>query len=298
MEFPILTLGTLSIAGFRWSGRVIRPILSTVAVVAIGATVVAESAGRAKEVARARTLYGCWRVTREPGTQHYSLINNTTTHAEEDRANPHAGTTYYGPETGFGKWMEAMKQTHAALDIGVVGLGAGTLNRWLRPGDSITYFEIDAKAEELARAWFTYLRRDRCAVVIGDGRKSLQQRAGPGFDMIVLDAFTGDAIPAHLLTREAGAIYGRLLKPGGLLAVHITNGHVELLPVAGDWPAAWAWVASMTKMASSNGPSCGPAWPRPPAAFSNGPMNATASFPCSGAARASKAPFQAIGDDF
>jgi protein-L-isoaspartate O-methyltransferase len=232
VEFPILTLGTLSIAGFRWSGRIIRPILSTAAVVAIGATVVAESAGRAKEVARARTLYGCWRVTREPGTERYSLINNTTTHAEEDRANPHAGTTYYGPETGFGKWMEAMKQTHAALDIGVVGLGAGTLNRWLRPGDSITYFEIDAKAEELARAWFTYLRRDRCAVVIGDGRKSLQQRAGPGFDIIVLDAFTGDAIPTHLLTREAGAIYGRLLKPGGLLAVHITNGHVELLPVA------------------------------------------------------------------
>ena len=232
VEFPILTLGTLSIAGFRWSGRVLRPILSTVAVVAIGATVAAESAGRATEVARARTLYGCWRVTKQPDRERYRLINNSTIHAEEDRANPRAGTTYYGPETGFGKWMEEMKQARPALDIGVVGLGAGTINRWLRPQDSITYYELDAKAEELARAWFTYLRRDRCRVLIGDGRKTLQNQAGGRFDIIVLDAFTGDAIPAHLLTREAGAIYGRHLKEGGVLAVHITNGHVALWPVA------------------------------------------------------------------
>ena len=125
-----------------------------------------------------------------------------------------------------------MKQTHAVLDIGVVGLGAGTINRWLRPQDSITYYEIDAKAEELARAWFTYLRRDRCRVIIGDGRKSLQKPDGARFDILVLDAFTGDAIPAHLLTREAGAIYHRRLKEGGVLAIHITNGHVELWPVA------------------------------------------------------------------
>jgi protein-L-isoaspartate O-methyltransferase len=231
VEFPILTLGTLSIAGYRWSGRVLRPVLCTVAFVAIGATVAAGSAGGGQVVARARTLYGCWRVTRELGTERYKLFSNTTLHGEEDRADPNAGSTYYGPETGFGKWMEAMKQAHAALEIGVVGLGAGTINRWLRPQDSITYFEIDAKAEELARAWFTYLRRDRCRIVIGDGRKSLQKEAGAKFDMIVLDAFSGDAIPAHLLTREAGAIYRGRLKEGGVLAVHITNGHVELLPV-------------------------------------------------------------------
>jgi protein-L-isoaspartate O-methyltransferase len=232
VEFPILTLGTLSIAGYRWSGRILRPILCTVAVVAIGATIASESSGRAREVARARTLYGCWRVTKEPGRELYQLINNSTLHGEEDRADPHAGMTYYGPETGFGKWMEAMKQARPALDIGVVGLGAGTINRWLRPEDSITYFELDAKAEELARAWFTYLRRDGCRVLLGDGRKSLQAGAGARFDIIVLDAFAGDAIPTHLLTREAGAIYGRRLKEGGLLAVHITNRHVELLPVA------------------------------------------------------------------
>jgi predicted O-methyltransferase YrrM len=232
VEFPILTLTALSIAGFRWSGRLIRPILSTVAVVAIGSTIVAESSGRANELARARTLYGCWRVLKDPRTQRYQLINNATLHAEEDRANPKAGLTYYGPETGFGKSLRELQQARPALDVAVVGLGAGTINRFLRPQDSITYYEIDAEAEVLARAWFTYLPRERCAIVIGDGRKSLQNQAGKKFDIIVLDAFTGDAIPAHLLTREAGAIYLGHLKEGGVLAVHITNGHVELWPVA------------------------------------------------------------------
>jgi protein-L-isoaspartate O-methyltransferase len=171
-------------------------------------------------------------VIKKPGRECYRLINNSTIHAEEDRANPRAATTYYGPETGFGKWMEEMKQARPALDIGVVGLGAGTINRWLRPRDSITYYELDPKAEELARAWFTYLRRGRCRVVIGDGRKRMQDEGGAGFDIIVLDAFAGDAIPTHLLTREAGAMYGRHLKEGGVLAVHITNRHVALLPVA------------------------------------------------------------------
>jgi predicted O-methyltransferase YrrM len=232
VEFPILTLTTLSIAGFRWSGRILRPIVSTVAVVAIGSTLVAESSGRATELARARTLYGCWRVLKDPRTQRYQLINNSTLHAEEDRANPKAGLTYYGPETGFGKALRELQQARPALEVAVVGLGAGTINRFLRPQDTITYYEIDAEAEALARAWFTYLPRERCAIVIGDGRKSLENQAGGKFDMIVLDAFTGDAIPAHLLTREAGAIYLRHLKEGGVLAAHITNGHVELWPVA------------------------------------------------------------------
>ena len=232
VEFPVLTLGTLSIAGFRWSGRIVRPLLSTVAVVAIGGTLVAESAGRDREVARVRTLYGCWRVTKNPGREIYRLVNNTTIHAEEDRGNPRASTTYYGPETGLGILLREKQRAAAALNLGVVGLGAGTINRYLRPQDSITYYELDPEAEVLARAWFTYLRRERCRVVLGDGRKSLQNQPGPKFDILVLDAFTGDAIPTHLLTREAGAIYRRHLAQGGVLAIHITNGHVELLPVA------------------------------------------------------------------
>jgi hypothetical protein len=232
VEFPFLTLLTLCVAGFIWSGRIVRPILATVGFVAIGATLIAEAAGRAHEVARARTLYSCWRVTKKPDQEYYRLISNTTIHAEEERGNTNAAATYYGPETGLGKLLAEKKAAQPELSIGVVGLGAGTINRWLRPQDSIIYYEIDAEAETLARAWFSYLHRERCQIIIGDGRKTLQNQPGPQFDILVLDAFTGDAVPTHLLTKEAGEIYRRHLKPGGALAIHITNSHVQLLPVA------------------------------------------------------------------
>jgi protein-L-isoaspartate O-methyltransferase len=230
IEFPILTLSVLSIAGFRLGGRAIRPILAICAVVAIGITIAADAKSRAKVVARARTLYGCWRVTREPGTEFYTLINNSTTHGAEDRHNANLGLTYYGKNTGLGRLI--LERQHAAngLNIGAVGLGAGTISRYLRPQDSITFYELDPEAEQLARAWFTYLNKPRTRVQIGDGRKSLEQET-QRFDLIVLDAFSGDAIPMHLLTRQAAEVYRRRLNPGGALAIHITNGHVDLRPV-------------------------------------------------------------------
>ncbi len=231
IEFPILTLSVLTVAGFLWSGRVVRPLLTTCAVVAIGGTMAAESSGRANEVARARTLYGCWRVTRRPDTEFYSLINNTTVHGEEDRRHPNVGMTYYARETGLGRLILEMQQSPRALKLGVVGLGAGALNRYLRPQDTITYYELDPKVEQLARAWFTYLAIPGSRVVLGDGRKSLEQETQK-LDLIILDAFNGDAIPTHLLTREAGDIYRRRLNAGGALAIHITNAHVDLRPVA------------------------------------------------------------------
>jgi predicted O-methyltransferase YrrM len=231
IEFPILTLSTLTIAGFLWSGRIIRPLLSTCAVVAIGGTLAAEFSGRATEVARARTLYGCWRVTKDPQREFYALINNTTIHGEEDRRHPDFATTYYGKETGLGQLILEKQQSGEGLKIGVVGLGAGTLARYLRPQDALTFYELDPKVEQLARRWFTYLDKRSARVVLGDGRKCLE-REEQKLDILILDAFNGDAIPTHLLTQEAGQTYRRLLRPGGALAIHITNAHVDLLPVA------------------------------------------------------------------
>ena len=251
VEFPILAMATLTIAGFRWSGRTVRPILSVVVFVAIGSAIAAESSGRAREVARevarARTLYGCWRVTKLPGRSYYTLINNTTIHAEEDRDDPTVATTYYGLETGLGKLLEGRRQSDAPLEIGVLGLGAGTINRFLREQDSITYYEIDAEAVTLARTWFTYLRHGQSRIVLGDGRKSLAAEAGPQFDVLILDAFTGDGVPTHLLTREAGQIYRRHLKKDGALAIHITNHYVELLPVAEGLARDLGWGCDYVK---------------------------------------------------
>lgn len=229
IEFPILVLGALSIGGFILSGRIIRPLLATIAVVAMGSAVAGEGSGRAEEVARARTLYGCLRVT-EAGSV-VKLINNTTYHGEEDRQHPERGWLYYGPETGVGKLFAEKKASETNISVGVIGLGAGTINRLLRAQDSITYYEINPKVEELARKYFTYLQQPATRVLIGDGRKLLESEPDQKLDILVVDAFNGDAIPTHLLTREAGAIYRRKLKPDGALAIHITNAHVDLLPV-------------------------------------------------------------------
>jgi hypothetical protein len=231
VEFPILVLGTLSIGGFRWSGRIIRPILATVAVVAIGGTIAAESSGREEEVARIRTLYGCLRVTKSRDGELYRLINNMTYHGEEDRQHPERGWTYYGKDSAIGQLILGKEAAMDKIKVGVVGLGAGTINRLLRAQDSITYYEINPVDEELARKYFSYLKQPLTSVVIGDGRKSLEQETDLNLDVLVVDAFHGDAIPIHLLTREAGMIYRRHLKKDGALAVHITNAHVDLLPV-------------------------------------------------------------------
>ncbi len=231
MEFSVLTLTTLSIAGFGAARLVLRFFLITLAVVAIGITIATASAKRVNDIARTRGLYGCLRVTQRPGREFYSLISNTTVHGAEDRQAPERGMTYFGKASGVGQILQEKQAAAASLDVGVIGLGTGTISRLLRPEDSITYYEINPQVEALARKFFTYLNRPKTRVVIGDGRKCLEAETAQ-FDVLVLDAFTGDAIPTHLLTREAGCVYqARLKKPHGALAIHITNAHVDLRPV-------------------------------------------------------------------
>jgi spermidine synthase len=128
--------------------------------------------------------------------------------------------------------------------IGVIGLGTGTLASYARPGDAVRYYEINPAVTRLAETSFTFLRdaRERGAtieVAPGDGRLSLAgelARSAACFDLLVLDAFSSDAIPAHLLTREAFEIYQARLCPQGAIVVHVTNGYLQLAPVV--WGAA------------------------------------------------------------
>ena len=117
--------------------------------------------------------------------------------------------------------------------IGVIGLGIGTVAAYARPGDTIRFYEINPEVERLARTRFTYL--EQCAgnveVIIGDARLSLEKEPPQQFDILVLDAFSSDTIPTHLLTREAFEIYFRHLNYYGALVVHISNRHLNLLPV-------------------------------------------------------------------
>ena len=142
---------------------------------------------------------------------------------------------YYRPPSGIAKTLEYAGRG-GPLRVGIVGLGAGALAAFVRPGDDYRFYEINPEVQRLAQTYFTYLKDagDRGAtwsVVTGDARLSLERESSRSFDVLVLDAFSGDSIPTHLLTREAFEIYCRHLRPGGILAVHIVNQSLDLAPV-------------------------------------------------------------------
>ena len=141
-------------------------------------------------------------------------------------------TSYYGPNSGIGIVLGAPRDA-GALRVGMIGLGVGTIAAYGRPGDRITFYEINPLDVELAGTEFTYLRESKAAIdiVMGDARLSLEREFAQNFDVLGVDAFSGDSIPVHLLTRQAFELYFRHLKPNGVLAVHISNKFLNLEPV-------------------------------------------------------------------
>ncbi len=146
--------------------------------------------------------------------------------------------TYYGRPSGIGRTVEYLQRQRPTMRAGVVGLGAGTMAAYARRGDHYRFYEINPVVQRFADdgGYFTYLSdaRQRGATVelaMGDGRLSLEREPSQQFDLLVLDAFSGDSIPAHLLTREAFAIYSRHMAPGGVIAVDISNTYLSLAPV-------------------------------------------------------------------
>jgi hypothetical protein len=182
-----------------------------------------------------RSFFGAYRVTRS-GPLRY-LWHGTTIHGAQyaDSARRTRPLTYYHPAGPVGQVFQALGGRLANQPIGVVGLGAGSLLCYATPGQDWTFFEIDPLIVRIARdpAYFTYLRD--CPVqpeiVLGDARLTLARQPNRHFALLVLDAFSSDAIPVHLLTREALALYRRLLEPGGALLIHISNKHLDLKPV-------------------------------------------------------------------
>ncbi len=142
-------------------------------------------------------------------------------------------TIYYTESTGVGRAIRTLQEQKPSIRVGIVGLGTGTLATYGRPGDVFRYYEISPEVLRLAQKYFTYLDKSQATIEceLGDARLSLEREAPQQFDLLVLDAFSGDAIPAHLLTVESLAIYQRHLSPDGMLAVHISNHHVDLTPV-------------------------------------------------------------------
>jgi hypothetical protein len=214
-----------------------------------------------------RNFYGVLRVIDEVGPgvvmvkagapealdgdlRYEKLMNGTIDHGLQFLSPAHRDdpTTYYSRGSGIGITLTAVAGA-APLNIGVIGLGVGTLAAYGRPGDRYKFYEIDPLVVQLADQRFSFLRDSKAAieVVMGDARLSLEQEPPQGFDVLVVDAFTGDAIPVHLLTREAFVLYFRHLKPGGVLAVHISNQHLNLAPVVAGAAMALGKEAVMLK---------------------------------------------------
>jgi SAM-dependent methyltransferase/small basic protein len=165
------------------------------------------------------------------------LTHGTITHGKQflDPSRRDWPTTYYGETSGVGRAIAA-KRARGAVKIGVIGLGAGTLVAYGRPGDAVRVYELNPQVVDLALNEFTYLGDTKAGleVVLGDARLSLEAEPPQAFDVLAVDAFSSDSIPVHLLTTEAFEVYFRHLKPDGILAVHISNRYLDLKPVLSE----------------------------------------------------------------
>ena len=141
-------------------------------------------------------------------------------------------TTYYGRKTGVGLAIDLCCSDHARR-IGVIGLGTGTIAAYGKPGDVIRFYDINPAVPPIAQRYFTYLRDSKAKIEIvpGDARISMENEAPQNYDVIAIDAFSGDAIPVHLITSEALELYKRHIRPGGIIAFHVSNRFLRLQPV-------------------------------------------------------------------
>jgi hypothetical protein len=213
-----------------------------VAALAVALAVDVVDQGRGVEVA-ARGFYGVLRVVREePGEpdELLKLLHGRICHGTQlvvPRRRTEA-TTYFGPSSGVGLALLRHPKRLAGrpMRVGVIGLGVGTLAAWSRAGDLYRFYELDPAVARLSggdEPRFTYLRdaAGQASVALGDGRLVLEREPPQAFDVLAVDAFSSDAVPTHLLTREAFSSYLRHLAPGGVLAVQVTNRYVDLKPV-------------------------------------------------------------------
>ncbi len=184
-----------------------------------------------------RNFYGRLLVRDVPlddGVTLRRLLHGAILHGEEylNGSRSRQPTTYYGQSSGIGRALMA-SAGGAPRKVGVVGLGTGTLAAYGQPGDRFRFYDIDPAVISVAQQEFGYLRNSRAQIetVLGDARLSLEKEAPNGFDVLAIDAFSGDSIPVHLMTREALAIYLRHMTEDGVIAFHVSNRFLALAPV-------------------------------------------------------------------
>jgi SAM-dependent methyltransferase len=218
-----------------------HPVFITLAVVALLFTVGAE-VWQAKDfysntVLATRNFYGVLRVQEfgAENSRHRSLIHGTILHGTQYLAPDLARspTTYYTQTSGIGRVLESLHPSTRPLKVGIIGLGTGTIATYGSKGDTYRFYDINPAVITIANRDFTYLKDSEATIetALGDARLTLEREPPQQFDVLAIDAFSSDAIPMHLLTSEALAIYRKHMKPGGIIAFHVTNRYLDLAPV-------------------------------------------------------------------
>ena len=186
-----------------------------------------------------RNFYGRLLVrdlpTANPDVTVRRLLHGAILHGEEylGGSNRNKPTTYYGISSGIGRLLATPDGTRV---VGVIGLGTGTLAAYGEPGDRFRFYDIDPAVIAIAKNEFGYLRNSKATIetVLGDARLNLEKEPPNGFDVLVVDAVSGDSIPVHLITREALVVYRRHMKPDGVIAFHVSNRFLSLAPVVSE----------------------------------------------------------------
>jgi SAM-dependent methyltransferase len=183
------------------------------------------------------------------------MVHGVVSHGMQflDEAKRRSATTYYAPGTGVQRAIDATR--HDGQRVGVIGLGTGTVAAYGKAGDVYRFYELNPQVIDLAQQQFSFLRDSSAHVetIVGDGRLSLEREVPQNFDVLVVDAFSGDSVPVHLLSREAMQSYFRHVAPRGVIAFHVSNSALALAGVVRQ-VAENLGVASMRIAVEGDGP--------------------------------------------
>ncbi len=261
LEFPlaifsVLVLATASLCWNKQDGlaevkpRMAGVVNSQLSILAVGSAVVGlvwllafiklNNQYQQYDIAKARNFYGILTVKDiiEGKVNERRLIDGTTSHGSQSLPLSQSAvpTSYYRPGTGVQLVIEELS-SDSKLQVGIIGLGVGALAAYGQPGDHYTFYELNPLVSDFANKYFSYLSSAKAEVDVklGDARVTLQNELDLGqknaFDLLIMDAFSGDLIPTHLMTHEAFLLYQQHIKAQGVIALHISNRHLSLLPV-------------------------------------------------------------------
>jgi hypothetical protein len=228
----------LAVVGFA-GNNLFKGLVTAVLVGAIYLVYAQVKVDRIGTVSMSRNFYGALKVktggTANAEDHYFKLVHGTILHGLQFTHDTHRKqpSTYYTKTSGLGRITLAQQEDRKTMRLGMIGLGAGTYAAYGRQGDFIKFYDIDPAVIVHARNTFTYLKESAATIdiALGDARLSLERESPQNFDILAVDAFSGDSIPTHLITREAVAVFLQHVVPNGVLAYHTSNRYLDLPPV-------------------------------------------------------------------